>query len=82
MKTKIIVDADLIGFKPFEIPEVKTIPQRGEHFKIDETKYPSQAKRIAKEEALTGMPCNVRYVEKEFIKGTEVLTVNLHCAEN
>ena len=82
MKTKIIVDADLTGFKPFEIPELKTIPQRGEHFKIDENKFPSQAKRMAKEEELTGISCHVMYVEKEFIKGAEVLTINLCCTQD
>ena len=82
MKTKIIVDADMTGFEPFEIPDLKYIPRRGEHFKIDEKKYPAQAARIALEEQVTGIVCRVWYVEHEFVKGTQVLTINLYCAED
>ena len=82
MKTKVIVDADLTGFTPFEIPTLKTVPQRGENFKIDETKHPVQAQRIAMEEEQTGIACHIGYVEREQIKNTEVLTIKLHCTQD
>ena len=81
MKTTIIVMGDWYGFENFELPNMKHIPQKGEHFEIDHEKYTKQAEITALATERTREVCRVRYVAHSFSSNKHTIEIHLFCGD-
>jgi hypothetical protein len=81
MKAKIIVTGAWCGFENFELPNIKHIPREGEHFDIDDKKFPKQAEIIESATEKTGEVCRVGYVAHDFRENKHEIEIHLHCGE-